>query len=162
MLTHRMRSVAIAGAVVALDQATKWAACRYLPSEGTRFPVLPHLLELCRIHNTGAAWGVLQGRSVFLICFSIAAVAFLVWRRRALLGYLPLGWLVMGLLVGGICGNLIDRVFRKYVLDYLYFHWGAHYFPAFNVADAAICVGVGLFLLLQWRHERRQARAAHS
>jgi len=110
------------------------------------------------IRNTGAAWGLLSGWQTFLVVFSLSAMALLVWRRHALLGDLPWRWLVLGLLLGGICGNLIDRVWLRYVVDFIDFYYGRAHFPAFNVADASICVGVGLFMLLQWREERRRKR----
>ncbi len=151
-----MRPVVVAGAVIALDQATKWLVQRAFPHEGAGCGVIPGLLDFCLVRNTGAAWGVLSGRQTFLIVFSLLMLAVLVWRRQALLGNLPLRWLVLGLLAGGICGNLIDRVWLGSVVDFIDFHWGRSHFPAFNVADSSLCIGVGLFLLLQWREERRQ------
>ncbi|MEI8243473.1 MAG: signal peptidase II [bacterium] len=158
MQIHRMRPVAVAGAVVVLDQATKWLVRQTFPYEGAGREVIPGLLNLCYIRNTGAAWGLLSGWQTFLVVFSLSAMALLVWRRHALLGDLPWRWLVLGLLLGGICGNLIDRVWLRYVVDFIDFYYGRAHFPAFNVADASICVGVGLFMLLQWREERRRKR----
>ena len=156
MQRHRMRPVVVAGAVVALDQTTKWFVRQNFAVEGASRDVVSGLLNLCLVHNSGAAWGVLSGRQTFLIVFSLAAMALLVWRRRSLLGDLPWRWLVLGLLLGGILGNLIDRVWLRYVVDFIDFHHGQYHFPAFNVADSSICVGVGLFILLQWREERRR------
>ena len=121
--------------------------------------MVPGLFNLCYIRNTGAAWGVLSGWQPFLIGFSLAAMVLLVWRRHVLLGDLPWRWLVLGLLLGGICGNLIDRVWLRYVVDFLDFYYGQSHFPAFNVADSSICAGVGLFILLQWREEWRRRNA---
>jgi signal peptidase II len=59
--------------------------------------------------------------------------------------------------MGGIVGNLIDRVWLGHVVDFLDFHVGRHHWPAFNVADAAICVGVALYMLDSWRAERETA-----
>ena len=156
MHLHRMRPMAVAGAVIVLDQATKWLVRHNFPFEGSGCEVLPGLFSLCYVRNAGAAWGVLSGRQTFLILFSLAAMALLVWRRHTLLGELPCRWLVLGLLMGGITGNLIDRIWLRYVVDFMDFYYGSSHFPAFNVADSSICVGVGLFLLLQWREERRR------
>ena len=161
MQRHRMRPVVIAGTVVVLDQTTKWLIRHTFPYEGACREVVPGLLNLCYIRNNGAAWGVLSGWQPFLIVFSLAALALLVWRRHSLLGDLPLRWLVLGLLLGGICGNLIDRVLPRHsVVDFIDFYHRQYHFPAFNVADSSICIGVGLFLLLQWREERRRKSAA--
>jgi signal peptidase II len=77
-----------------------------------------------------------------------------------------LGQVAFGLIFGGIIGNLLDRIFRKQVIDFLYFYvvqrgGGELGFPAFNLADSAICTGVGLIFLLTWKSER-QARTAES
>jgi signal peptidase II len=159
MTLRRMRPVLVAGVVVALDQATKWLVRRTFLLEDTSLTVVPGLLNLCYICNTGAAWGMLSGWQSFLIVFSLVAMVLLVWRRHVLLGNLPWRWLVLGLLLGGICGNLIDRIWLGCVVDFLDFYWGRSHFPAFNVADASICIGVGLFLLWQWREEWRLKRA---
>ena len=156
MQFQRMRPLVVAGTVVVLDQATKWLVRQAFPYEGSGREVVPGLLNLCYIRNTGAAWGVLSGWQPFLIAFSVAALALLVVRRHALLGEMRLRWLVLGLLLGGICGNLIDRVWFRSVIDFIDFYHGAWHFPAFNVADSSICVGVGLFILLQWLEERRK------
>jgi signal peptidase II len=153
------REVVVAGTVIALDQLTKWLVRQEFLHTGDSRTLIPGLFDLCYIRNIGAAWGVLSGWQPFLIVFSLVAMTLLVWRRHALLGDLSLRWLVLGLLLGGICGNLIDRIRLRYVVDFLYFHWGPHYFPAFNVADSSICIGVGLFILLQWREERRRKAA---
>lgn len=155
----RMRPVVVAGTVVLLDQATKWLVRQKFPYEGATVVVVPGFFDLCYIRNIGAAWGLLAGWQMFLISFSLIAMALLIWRRHALLGDLPCRWLVLGLLFGGILGNLIDRIWLRYVVDFLYFHWGSHYFPAFNVADSSICIGVGLFILLQWLQERKSKTA---
>jgi signal peptidase II len=73
---------------------------------------------------------------VVIVCF-----------RRSFLNDVPGHRLALGLMVGGIVGNLIDRLRLQYVVDFLDFHWGVHHFPAFNVADSSICIGVGLYIL---------------
>lgn len=156
MRAHRIRPLAVAGAIVLLDQATKGWVRQTFTHEGQTRELIPGLLDLCLVRNTGAAWGVLSGRQSFLIAFSLAALALLVWRRHTLLGDVPARWLILGLLMGGILGNLIDRVCLGHVVDFIDFHYGRSHFPAFNVSDSAICIGVGLFLFLQGREERRR------
>ena len=150
------KALLVAGGIIALDQWTKGLVRQTFLYEGQGRTLIPGLLNLCYVRNTGAAWGVLAGQQFFLVLFSLVAVGYLLWRRHAVFGHLSLRWLVLGLLMGGILGNLIDRVWLRYVVDFIDFHYKQHHFPAFNVADSSICIGVGLFILLQWLAERRR------
>lgn len=150
-----MRIPWLAAAVVAADQLTKHWAVASLKPVGS-IPVIPGLFSLSYVENPGAAWGMLAGRQVFLIGFSLATLAFLLWRRRDLFGPLWGGSVTLSLIAGGVVGNLIDRVRLNHVVDFLDFFWGRSHFPAFNVADSAICVGVFLFILTQWHHDRKK------
>ena len=105
-------------------------------------PVVPGFFNLTYVRNTGAAWGMFSGQNLLL--------ALPPGRMR--------GW-VLGLLAGGIAGNLIDRVRLDYVVDFLDFHAGASHFPAFNIADMAISCGVGLYLLATWLQARKERKA---
>ena len=127
----------IAGAVLALDQATK-AIIRATLSPGEAWPDGDWLLHIVHVTNSGAAFGILQGQTVFLIVTSILGVAAIV------LYYVspPLehGLLrtALALQLGGAAGNMIDRIRVGEVTDFINFE----FFPAFNVADASITVGV--------------------
>ena len=156
MNLRRMRPLAVAGFVAALDQAAKWLVRRSCAAEGDGWVLVPGLLDFRLVRNTGAAWGLFAGFQPLLIVFSVVMLALIVWHRRSLLGEIAHRWLVLGLLSGGIVGNLIDRILLGHVVDFIDFHWGRSHFPAFNVADASICTGVGLFLLLQWLASRRE------
>jgi hypothetical protein len=96
--------------------------------------VVPGFFSLTYVENQGAAWGMLAGRHLFLIGFSLLTLAFLFWRRRQLFDPLWGGRLTLTLLMAGILGNLIDRTGSTYVVDFLDFFWPPP-FPAFNVAD---------------------------
>lgn len=151
-------AAAIALAVVALDQGTKlWVVGAFAPGE--TLPLVP-FFSLTYVRNQGAAWGLFQGAHLWLAGFGAVAVALccLFWRR--IFGdhawAAPLG----GLLLGGIVGNLVDRVRLGYVVDFLDFHWGAAHFPCFNVADSAICVGVAALIALQWLEGRGGGKEA--
>jgi len=159
-LNRRLRAWVVAGAAVALDQATKGLVRHGFAHEGDGCVLIPGLLDLRYVRNTGAAWGMLAGFQWFLVLFALAMLALLIRYRRTLLGESPLRWLVLGLLAGGIVGNLIDRALFRYVTDFIDCHWDASHFPAFNVADASICTGVGLYLLLSWLAERRRKPVA--
>jgi len=136
--------------VMALDQWTKWLIVDRL-EEFQQIVLLP-VLEIMRLHNTGAAFSFLSNASgwqrwVFVGLGVAVSVGILVWLRR-----LPAkgqGMLAAGLslIVGGALGNVIDRVLHGHVIDFIRVHYDAHYFPAFNVADSAITIGAALIVL---------------
>jgi signal peptidase II len=132
----------VAALVVAIDQATKTLALETLSD--APMDVLGDLVTLRITINSGGAFGVLQGVPGFFLVATIGIiVAILVWARHV--EQRP--WLVaLGLVLGGGVGNVIDRVVRDHggVVDFVDLHW----WPVFNVADAAIVTGVGLLLLL--------------
>ncbi|MEI7946685.1 MAG: signal peptidase II [bacterium] len=146
------------GLIIALDQIAKVLAIVYLKHDSP-FNVLPGLFNLCYVENRGAAWGVLAGSQTFLISFSLITLAFLFWKRTTLFGALWGGSFIFTLLIAGIVGNLTDRIRLGYVVDFLDFYWGRSHFPAFNVADSAICVATILLILSQWVHDRHNAGA---
>ena len=136
--------------VIALDQFTKWYVVGRFELYEIR-PVGP-FLDLTRLHNEGAAFGLLAEaggwqRWFFLALAAGIAVAIVVWLRS-----LPARgqyWLAIGLalILGGAAGNAWDRFFDGYVVDYLHFHWNEAYFPAFNVADIAITSGAIMLII---------------
>ena len=115
--------------------------------------VIPGFFNLAYVENRGAAWGLFQGRVGPLAAFAVVALAVLVWKRRDLFMTESSGWrraagrFAEWFVYAGIVGNLLDRVVRGYVIDFLDFHWGVHHFPCFNLADTYISVAVGLMLL---------------
>ena len=115
------------------------------PSSGV--VVIPGFFNLAYVENRGCAWGMLQGQVWPLAAFGLVALALLVWKRRSFFGPGCLAAVAEPLLYAGILGNVVDRVFRGYVIDMFDFHWGAHHFPCFNVADTLISVAVGLLVL---------------
>ena len=142
----------IPAAVILLDQWTKGIIVDRFRL-GESIPVLSSFFNITYVRNTGAAFGFMAGAdSSFRIPFFLIVPAL----ALAVIGYLfkkldpgdIKGATAFSLVVGGAIGNLIDRLKYGYVVDFLDFHWKyqAH-FPAFNVADSAICVGVGLLML---------------
>lgn len=151
-----MRVTLFTALLVGIDQLTKYLAVQYLqPLHSVE--ILPGLFNLTYVENSGAAWGILAGRQLLLISFSLLTLGFFVWRRHVLFGSLYCKNLIMVLIFGGVIGNLIDRVMHAYVIDFLDFYWRGSHFPAFNVADSAICCGVFGYILSQWLYERRCA-----
>ena len=134
---------AIVANLCLVDAVTKELAAGLL-KESAAVSVIPGFLNLAYVENRGCAWGMCQGAVWPLALFGVVALAFLIWKRRAVFGD---AWVTPCLLYAGIAGNLIDRVFRGYVIDMIDFHWGASHFPCFNFADTFICVAAGLLVL---------------
>ena len=145
--------------VLVLDQLSKIWVIKNIPYGAWRPPeaieVVRDFFYIIHVGNTGAAWSVLTGRSVLLA--SIAAltlVAIFIWRRA--LGLRDrLVQLAFGLLIGGIIGNLIDRIVYKHVVDFVDLHFGSYVYPTFNVADSGICIGVAIYLWASLKTPRK-------
>ena len=143
--------------VFALDQVTKtWIDARlplgtYGLAHGA-IEVIPGFFHLVHVGNTGAAWSLFTGKSFFLALLALATLgAIFIWRRA--LGLQDrTAQLAFGLLCGGIVGNLVDRFLHGHVIDFIDLHFGAYVYPTFNVADAGICIGVGIYLWHSLRH----------
>lgn len=144
--------VSLVGFIVSLDQLTKTAITSSF-AVGESIDVIKNFFNLTLIHNTGAAFGLLASldpairEPFFLIIPSITLIAILyAFYKLSEEEMLSIFGLV--LIVGGAIGNLIDRVRIGYVIDFLDFHWADKYhFPAFNVADSAICIGVAILVI---------------
>lgn len=132
-------------AVALLDQVTKHLV-RSRIHLGERVPVISGFFDLRYVRNTGAAWGILAGSNHWLIGLSIVMLAVIVFFRRHFMSDDLVSRASIGLILGGIVGNLLDRVRLSYVVDFLDVYWRGHHFPAFNVADSAICVGVFVYV----------------
>jgi signal peptidase II len=151
-------------AVVLLDQLTKLLVLRYLGYAQERV-VVDGFFKFVHWGNTGAAWSLfnnLAGSNQLLAIVALVALLVLFLSRHHFDAHLTSGQLSLGLVFGGTIGNLLDRIFRQHVIDFLYFYLyprggGEAGFPAFNVADAAICTGVGLMFLNSWRKEAAPA-----
>ena len=141
-----MTPLLVAILVILLDQATKeWVRGAFSLHESV--PVIPGFFHLTYIRNTGAAWGMFSGQNLALAVLAFAMLVALVLFRRQFLPPGRVHRVALGLLCVGIVGNLFDRLRLDYVVDFLdFFHRGWH-FPAFNVADSAICVGVAIYVL---------------
>ena len=142
-------------AVLLLDQLAKQSV-RATLSVGESRPVLPGFFDLVYVRNDGAAWNLLGGHGVVLTGISVAALIALFLFRRAILDGSRAKVVFMGLLVGGIAGNLVDRIRFGWVTDFLDFRFGSYHYPAFNVADSAICLAVALYLVLDLPAVRRK------
>ena len=145
--------LAVVGLIVVADQLTKLLVRRGLELYDSAV-VIPNLFSLTRVHNTGAAYGLLNDvdlpfKTGLLALVSVAALIGLVMFAVSLPEVHRLARIGVALVVAGALGNLIDRVWLGYVVDFLDLYRGAWHFWAFNVADSAISIGMALIILDQ-------------
>jgi signal peptidase II len=138
--------------VVLLDQISKVAMARsFHESESHR---ITSFFDLTLAYNRGAAFSFLAGESgwqrYIFIALAIVAAIFVLYQLKRNAGKTMFRW-ALALILGGAIGNLIDRVLAGKVVDFLLFHWENHSFPAFNLADSALTLGVILFILDEFR-----------
>jgi signal peptidase II len=145
------RLVLVAGITLMLDQATKELVMQGL-SLHENLELIPGFFSLTHIHNAGGAFGLLAGevtptRVLFFLAVSGLALGVILY----LYARIPPGkpWIegALAMIFGGALGNMVDRLRFGEVVDFLDFHIGAVHWPAFNVADSAISVGVGILCL---------------
>ena len=151
----------IAIPLIVLDQATKLIIVRTMELHSI-IPVISDFFDIVHARNQGAAFGVLRDSSIrlpFLISVSLFAAVVIVIIFRKLRPDQKLSAWGLSLVLSGALGNLIDRVRLGEVVDFLSVHWHGHYWPAFNVADSAICIGVGMLVLDMILEEKRKKKA---
>jgi signal peptidase II len=144
------RGLAAAAAAAALDQSSKQALLWHFQAPGCapHREVVTRFFDLVLTCNSGVSFGLLNrsgaGSLVFALAAAVIVVVLLVWLGRVRTGFLAMA---IGLIIGGAIGNVVDRLRFGAVIDFLYFHAGSWYWPAFNLADSAICLGVAAMLL---------------
>ncbi|HEY4366114.1 MAG TPA: signal peptidase II [Steroidobacteraceae bacterium] len=149
--------------VVLLDQVTKALVVGSIKMKSS-IALLP-ILDIVYLENKGAAFSILHDaagwqRWFFIGLALIVSVALMIWLRRLRTPEQTVLAIGLTLVLGGALGNVIDRVWHGYVVDFIYFHWRDWYFPAFNVADSAITVGAGCLLLDAFRESSREQKRA--
>jgi signal peptidase II len=128
--------------IIALDQLTKYLVISFL-NPNDSIEILP-FLHLVSVRNTGAAFGMFKGLgSSFFIGISLLAIIFVIW----LLVTSKYSYLGLSLISGGAIGNLIDRILYGNVVDFIDFSVGRFHWPAFNVADSALTIGIMIIFL---------------
>ena len=149
------RIALVSGAVYFADQLSKLVVMRLLDYADQRV-VFDGFFKIVHWGNTGAAWSMFYGNNRLLALISVLALLVLLLSVRNLEFKSPAGQVAVGLILGGILGNLTDRLRFGHVVDflrfYLYQRGGDEIgFAAFNVADSGICIGVGLLFLVSWQ-----------
>ena len=150
--------------IIGLDQLTKWWITREF-ALGMTIPIIKDFFNLTYVQNQGAAFGLLAQahpsfRVPFFIIVPFLALGSIGYVFKRLPEHDTHMAIAFSLVISGAIGNLIDRLLLGFVVDFLDFHWKwAYHFPAFNVADSAICVGVGLLMLDLFLQERKGVKS---
>ena len=135
-------------AILIADQFTKVLILGYYQLGDSTY--VTGFFNVVRAHNTGAAFSFLAGASGwqrwFFTAIGIAAAVFIIWMLRSHAGQRLFSF-ALACILGGAIGNVVDRLLYGYVVDFVQLHWRGWYFPAFNVADAAITVGAACLIL---------------
>lgn len=157
--TPNRRIAVIAGVWFSLDQLTKLVVLQVL-GRGDERIILDGFFKFVHWGNTGAAWSLFRDNNALLAIVALVALLVLFLSRHHFESKTWLGQIAFGLIVGGIAGNLLDRLLpsRNGVIDFIRFYidqrgGGEIGFPAFNLADSGICVGVALVFWLTWKSE---------
>ena len=142
--------ICLTSAVIGLDQITKWIVDQEMVLHES-IPVIPGFLNMTYVRNTGVAFGLLSSpdpglRSILLLLFSLVAIAVILifWFKSRQAHLLLIA--ALGMILGGAIGNLIDRFRLGEVIDFIDIYWKDLHWPAFNIADSAITIGVILLL----------------
>ncbi len=132
------------------DQFTKWLIQQNIPRHGQHV-IIQGILNLRHDTNDGAAFGLMPGQSVLLVIISIVAIGFIAYYYRQFRESL---WMKIALsfLLGGALGNFIDRVRLGEVTDFIQFRLPGFWWPTFNVADVAVCIGAGMLMIYLFQH----------
>jgi signal peptidase II len=151
--------VLVAVFVYAFDQLTKFLVLKSL-GQGQEKVIVDGFFRFVHWGNTGASWSLFRDNNTALAIVAGVALVVLIFARKHFSTHTLTGQLAFGMILGGIAGNFTDRVIpsRQHVIDFLRFYVdtanGEVGFPAFNVADSGICVGVALLFWVTWQTER--------
>lgn len=154
-----MRFYVVALTVIILDQVSKLWIQATIPL-GYSIPIIPDFFAIVHVLNPGAAFGLLAAqaagvRNPFFIGISLLAIGFILYYRHYRHDDHPLASMGLSLILGGAVGNLVDRLRIGMVVDFIDVHYYQYHWPAFNVADSGITVGVSLMMLTLILDERR-------
>ncbi len=135
-----------------LDQASKYSVINYLNKD---IEVINNFFYLIYTKNNGAAFSILTDKRIFLIIITLLIIGSLIYYiiKNEISSKIEI--LSFSLIIGGSIGNLIDRVVRGYVVDFISVKIFGYHFPIFNIADSLICIGVFILLIVQFRKERK-------
>lgn len=149
-MKEKFKIILIAVISVILDQIAKYL----IISKCTLYkknPVIDGFFNITYVQNRGAAWGILNNNIILLVVITVLALGLICSFIFKESNIKKLDIVLYGMLLGGIIGNFIDRIFRGYVIDFLDFIIFGYDFPVFNIADMLIVISVGIMILTYWR-----------
>ena len=141
---------------IALDQISKL----YIASNLILYkknPIINNFFNITYVQNKGAAWGILNNNIILLVVITVLALGFICSFIFKESNIKKLDIVLYGMLLSGIIGNFIDRIFRGYVIDFLDFIIFGYDFPVFNIADMLIVISVGIMIITYWRSRNENA-----
>ncbi len=144
MKIHNKNILIIGAIIVVLDQISKYALEEILKK--TSITLIPNILKLTLVYNKGAGFGILQGQRLFFIIFSFLVLGAIIYKWKKIPAKNKV-IIPMGLLIGGLIGNLIDRIIHGYVIDFI----DLGFWPVFNIADSAITIAVVWLVIVLWK-----------
>ena len=136
--------------VILVDQLAKIVISSKV-TLGSSFPIVKGFWYITNVHNTGAAFSILEGNKLLFIAIGIIAVVLIALYYKNIEDKIEYDVVVFSLLIGGIIGNMIDRIIHGYVIDYLSFNIFGYNFPVFNLADILITLSVVFIIFLSKR-----------
>ncbi|MCF7668645.1 MAG: signal peptidase II [Verrucomicrobia bacterium] len=147
-------------AVLLVDRFTKSLITENFDLSGQKV-IVEGFFKIVYWGNTGAAWSLFYGYNNFLALVSVLALLLIIFARHHFEFHTVTGQIALGMMCGGILGNLLDRIFTKHVIDFIYFYIQRRGgdeigFPAFNFADIGICTGVFLLFILALKSDRNE------
>ena len=146
MLNNRLMPFILGVLILLLDQWTKYLVKTNL-FYGESIPIIDGFFNLVFIKNDGAAWNIMSGQRLILVLISSLILLFLIFKGYEFFSAKKIHRIAYGMLLGGISGNLVDRILTGKVIDFLDFQIGTYHYPSFNIADACICVAVILYFI---------------
>lgn len=146
MLNNRLMPFILGVLILLLDQWTKYLVKTNL-FYGESISIIDGFFNLVFIKNDGAAWNIMSGQRLILVLISSLILLFLILKGYEFFSAKKIHRIAYGMLLGGISGNLVDRILTGKVIDFLDFQIGTYHYPSFNIADACICVAVILYFI---------------
>ncbi|RFU68787.1 signal peptidase II [Bacillus sp. V59.32b] len=143
----------IALLIIALDQFTKWLVVKNMEL-GQSIEMINNFLYITSHRNRGAAWGILEGQMWFFYLITVIVIIGLVYYLQKMGKQSVLLGTAIGFMLGGAIGNFIDRLVRKEVVDFVHTFPFGYNFPIFNIADSALCIGVGMLIIYMFLEEK--------